>query len=77
MTPMTRLTHTLHERLWNTPLQTMTSPYKAIEKIPISIGLLQRICVAFLYMQEHKGECPDETLMEDLDRELAAADYKP
>jgi hypothetical protein len=43
-------------------------------RILISIRLLQRICVAFLDMQRQGANCPDSTLMEDLDAELARAD---
>lgn len=42
--------------------------------IPISLGLLLRICNAFLAMQAQGAKCPDATLMEDLDKELNYAD---
>jgi hypothetical protein len=40
----------------------------------ISFNLLLRICKAFLDMQSQGAKCPDNNLMEDLDKELAKAD---
>lgn len=42
--------------------------------ILISVELLRRICQAFLDMQEQGAVCHDESLMEDLDKEIAKSD---
>jgi hypothetical protein len=44
-------------------------------RIPVSVTLLRRICLAFLAMQRHGAPCPDATLMEDLEAEIARAEW--
>jgi hypothetical protein len=48
----------------------------AMTRIPISLELLDRICKAFLDMTAQGAVCPDATLMEALDEELARADRR-
>jgi len=45
-----------------------------MKTIPISNELLVRICQAFLDMQNQGAICHDQTLMEELDKELAKSD---
>ncbi len=66
--------HPFEARISRIQLPGLAPGYNGVMDILISVELLRRICQAFLDMQEQGAVCHDESLMEDLDKEIAKSD---